>query len=184
MVEGNNNYYEIMGFWEHLGLGVTFVEKTYNFVMKRVGGLPQWKKYVTYNNMKNLRRIYLSLMKKFHPAEFVEKSITDIDDGTWDTNTIALIRTMREKTKNPLPIIDNFLRALWYGAHTGKLGYADWNPYDYKAQVGAVRDLNVNDSFIDDVKDFGGKVASGLMVGLTVFGLGYFLSMKNRKRRF
>jgi hypothetical protein len=182
MVIDYNN--ELLGFWERLGLGLTFKEKILNFIKKRTRGLSIYL-YSTFGNVDNLDREYLALQREgWRPVEFIG-NIADIDRAQWSADSWQLIFELQKRTKLPQRIIDLYLRALWYGAHLGKIPYSKWNPKGYEERQALKQSWSTEKTWLAKAGEFTGKKTKNIILLATIAGGGFLLYqfMETKKRK-
>ena len=168
IVENINN--PSLGFWEIFGFEVTWRNKIFFFVKRRLEGL-DIEKYWKHSLVDQLIREYLVLMaKKYKPVEFSTGSIQDIDKAVWDSNAYDVMFEMQKQTGLPFRIVDLFCRALYFGAHTGHIPYAKWNPHGYEEKEELRQSFESEQAWYNRY-DVGGKAKSTfLMMGIFIVG--------------
>jgi hypothetical protein len=117
--------------WEILGLGIDWKEPVLKFMKKRAKGLGI-EKYMRYKTIENLNREYMVIMQSLiKPVTFIP-GLKDIDNMQWDKYSVNFLLKMVKSMALPFRVVDLYLRAIWYGAHLGRIPYAKWNPEGYE----------------------------------------------------
>jgi hypothetical protein len=181
-----NDTLELMGLF-----GVSWEEKIASFMIKKLKGSQLAKKLKTFwqaggmnvSIVKNLHREYTALQASgWKPANFFEQPDSAGNGGIYDTQTLQLADRLQAKTNIELPVILEFLRAVFVLSRDGKIPFEKWNPQGFKMSTILQKTFKTERSGILDAAKTGGNymkiVLTIAAVGVSAYLLSQIKSLK------
>lgn len=176
---------ELMGLF-----GFSWPEKVAAFMVKRLKGTPYEKKLKTFwgasgkntELVENLETQYLLLMATGHnPATFSLPPDIDGNGGALSADSQLLAQLINSGTNVDIPIINEFLRAIFVLSRDGKIPYEKWNPQGYQiARQKTSTAFESEQGILDKLKPAGNTLNTVLLIA----GVGVGAYLLNQLKGF
>ena len=160
---------EMMGIF-----GFSWPEKVTGFMLKRLKGSvyePKLKDFFQASGrnqklVENMHREYLALMAQGkNPVTFSLAPDASGNGGQMSPDGNLLAQQIFNKTAIDMPIINEFLRALFVLSRDGKIPYEKWNPKGYQqAKEVSKSAFESEQGFFDKLKPAGDTMKTVLLV--------------------
>lgn len=168
---------------ETMGLfGLSWPEKVASFMYKQLKGSAAAKKLKQFwgaggknvTLVKNLHNEYMAFLARgYNASNFTIPPDANGKGGSFDQNTTTLAGLIQQKTNVSIPIILEFLRAMFVLARDGKIPFKKWNPKGYQ-QSTDLRKSFQSEKGVLEAAQATGNVAKMLVV-LAGLGVGAYI---------